>query len=223
MNIIHTKIFYSKVLAFARETIKASADRALADSTRSINEGSLGTIRYYLSDYQERKFDKKLITLEQAQAIALERMEKSVKEKTERVLAMLATASGSPELPAAIRIDIEWRKSHTWGMLPSAEVDAGGCHTADRLTSGCGFDKESTVTAKCFNANPAFARVVAICAYLDSLENTRTYGYYFDYCGARFEGAVGFDSHRSILERAGYALTGDFHSNIADCYRFSLK
>lgn len=220
---INTKTFYSKVLAFAKETINASADKSLAESTKSINEGSIGTIRYYLSDYQERKFDKKLITLEQSQAIALERMAKSVKEHTERTLAMLDTESGRPELPDAIRIDIEWRKSHTWGMLPSAEVEAGGCHTADRLTSGCGFDKESTVTAKCFNANPAFARVVAICAYLDSLDNTRTYGYYFDYCGARFEGAVGFNCHRNILERAGYALTGDFHSNSADGYRFSLK
>lgn len=219
----NTRTFYSKVLAFAKETINASADKSLAESTESINAGSLGTIRYYLSDYQERKLDRKLMTIGQAQAIALERMAKSVKEKTGRTLAMLDTESGRPELPDAIRIDIEWRKSHTWGMLPSADVEAGGCHTSARLSSGCGFDKESTVTANCFNANPAFARVVAVCAYLDSLESTRTYGYYFDYCGARFEGAVGFDSHRSILERAGYALTGNFHSNIADCYRFSLK
>ena len=220
---INTKTCYSKVLAYAKKTINATADKVLAYDTKSINEGSLGTIRYYLTDSQERKFDRKLLTLEQVQAIALEKMTAGLKENKEKLLAKLTTESGLPELPESIRIDIEWRKSRTWGMLPSADVWAGGCHTEARLSSGCGFDKESTVTANCFNANPAFARVVAVCAYLDSLENTKTYGYYFDYCGARFEGAVGFDCHRVILERAGYELTSQCHPTTADAYRFSLK
>lgn len=220
---INTKTFYKKVLAFARDNIRTSAARHIEMDTRAIREGSLGTIRYYLSDYQERKFDRKLITLEQAQEIALDRMAKSTGEKTGAILSKLETESGLPELPESIRIDIEWRKSRTWGMLPSADVWAGGCHTEARLTSGCGFDKESTVTANCFNGNPAFARIVAICAYLDSLDDAKTYGYYFDFRGARFEGAVGFDSHRAIIERAGYELTGQFHPSTADGYRFRLK
>lgn len=220
---INTKTFYKKVLAFAKSTIKSTADSHIEMDTKAIREGSLGTIRYYLSDYQERKFNRNLITLEQAQEIALDRMNKSTKDRTDALLAKLETASGLPELPESIRIDIEWRKSRTWGMLPSADVWAGGCHTEARLTGGCGFDKESTVTADCFNDNPAFARIVAICAYLDSLDNAKTYGYYFDYCGARFEGAVGFDCHRTIIERAGYELTGQFHPSTADGYRFRLK
>ena len=211
---INTKTFYKKVLAFAKSTIKSTADSHIEMDTKAIREGSLGTIRYSLSDYQERKFNRKLITLEQAQEIALDRMNKSTKDRTDALLAKLETASGLPELPESIRIDIEWRKSRTWGMLPSADVWAGGCHTEARLTGGCGFDKESTVTADCFNDNPAFARIS---------DNAKTYGYYFDYCGARFEGAVGFDCHRTIIERAGYELTGQFHPSTADGYRFRLK
>ena len=218
-----TKTFYSRVLAFAKKTIKESADKEIASSTESINQGGLGTIRYYLDRKSERKLDKGEITLDQAKAIAIERMANQVKAASEKTLAKLSTASGTLELPEAIRIDIEWRKTRMWGNCPTAEVWAGGCYTTSKLSSGYGFDKESTVTANCFNDNPAFARIVAACAYLDSIEGTRTYGYYFSHNGAIFEGAVGFNCHQGIIERAGYELTGAFHPDTADGYRFKLK
>ena len=43
-------------------------------------------------------------------------------------------------------------------------------------------------------------------------KDTHTYGLYTSVGGFRFEGAVGFNCHRNIIERAGYRL-------VAECFR----
>lgn len=134
-------------------------------------------------------------------------------------------AAFAKELPKTIRIDVEWKKSATWGFNPKAEVWADG-YSASEFIGGCGYDKESTATARAFENNPVFARIVATCAWLDEKETKatgeqkHTYGYYSSYSGFRFEGAVGFNCHRNIIERAGYRLVAEFHPKAADGYRF---
>src|SRR3990167_10797250 len=56
----------------------------------------------------------------------------------------------------SITINIEWKKSRVWGNNPCAYADVcykDGSHTRskDYRASGCGYDKESTVIAECFN------------------------------------------------------------------------
>jgi hypothetical protein len=56
-----------------------------------------------------------------------------------------------------LKITIEWRKSRTWGMNPSAEAEVafkdGTFERRNGYTaSGCGYDKESTVIAEIFNS-----------------------------------------------------------------------
>ena len=56
----------------------------------------------------------------------------------------------------SLTINIEWRKSRTWGNNPTAyaEVhfkDGSFERSRDYKASGCGYDKESTVIAECFN------------------------------------------------------------------------
>lgn len=56
----------------------------------------------------------------------------------------------------SIKINIEWKKSFTWGSNPHAECwvsyKDGTCDYFSGYTaSGCGYDKESTVIAEIFN------------------------------------------------------------------------
>ena len=56
----------------------------------------------------------------------------------------------------SLTINIEWKKSRTWGHCPAAYAEVhfqDGSFTRSRVyrASGCGYDKESTVIAECFN------------------------------------------------------------------------
>lgn len=51
---------------------------------------------------------------------------------------------------------IEWKRSQTWGYNPALEAEIrfkDGSYERSRIyrASGCGYDKESTVIAECFN------------------------------------------------------------------------
>lgn len=129
------------------------------------------------------------------------------------------------ELPREIRVEVNWKKSRTWGSNPTAEVWADG-YTSYGPVGGCGYDKESTATAHAFNDNPVFARIVATCAWLDMKESEATgrhgttYGYLVDCAGFRFEVSVGYSCHRNIIERAGYRTVAEFHPKMADGYTY---
>lgn len=142
----------------------------------------------------------------------------------EKAIANLSTAF-SKELPREIRVEVNWKKSSTWGSNPTAEVWADG-YTSYGPVGGCGYDKESTATAHAFNDNPVFARIVATCAWLDMKESEatgrhgRTYGYRVGYTGFIFDGGVGYSCHRQIIERAGYRTVAEFHPKMADGYTY---
>ena len=130
------------------------------------------------------------------------------------------------ELPREIRVEVNWKKSRTWGSNPTAEVWADGYNTSYGPVGGCGYDKESTATAHAFNDNPVFARIVATCAWLDMKaseatgRHVTTYGYTVGYTGFKFDGGVGYSCHRNIIERAGYRTVAEFHPKMADGYTY---
>ena len=55
----------------------------------------------------------------------------------------------------SMTINIEWKKSKTWGSNPHATAHVlhiDGTHSVGKYTcSGCGYDKESTVISRAFN------------------------------------------------------------------------
>ena len=135
------------------------------------------------------------------------------------------TDAFSRNLPATIRVEVNWKKSRMWGSNPTAEVWADG-YTSSPSIGGCGFDKESTATATAFKENIVFDRIVATCAWLDMKESkatgseSKTYGYHVGYTGFRFDDAVGYECHNRIIKRAGYRSTGEFHPKMADGYHY---
>lgn len=134
-------------------------------------------------------------------------------------------AAFSIPMPDSIRVDEEWKKSRTWGNCPTVEVWMGGEY-AKGHASGCGYDKESAAAAMACNEILASVRIIATCAYIDMLEsratgeNCKTYGYNFNIYHLSFEGGVGYNCHKTIICRAGYELTSEFHPRAADGWRY---
>jgi len=195
----------------------------IEDTSKRFAARSDEEIRAALGKRDQKKLADGKLTIEDARDILVQKDCKGDIADNEKAIADIRAAFAK-ELPKTIRIDVEWKKSATWGFNPKAEVWADG-YTASGFIGGCGYDKESTATARAFADNPVFARIAATCAWLDEKEteagkDTSTYGWYCSYAGFRFEGAVGFSCHRNIIERAGYRLVAEFHPKAADGYRF---
>ena len=136
----------------------------------------------------------------------------------------LLRAAGGP-LPDSIEVNVQWKRSRTWGMNPHVDVTAraaGVTESAAGKASGCGYDKESTAVAEAFNQCPMLARLVLECAFSD-YGGSRTNGYRFDSTGAAFEGGMGMNVIVNICGKAGVKLTHHLSGKTYDTYIFDRK
>lgn len=104
-------------------------------------------------------------------------------------------------------INIEWKKSRTWGNCPKASanityVDGYG-HSEEHRASGCGYDKKSTVIAAVFNECLKY-KLWEITAD-DKLDRKKVpYGIRLDdEYNHRFEGGVGTSCYYEIVKFLG--------------------
>jgi hypothetical protein len=128
------------------------------------------------------------------------------------------------ELPTNIRIDVSWKKSQTWGANPTAEVWTDEYLGLSRSVGGCGYDKESTATAQCFNDDLGILKIALISLY--KKEHSKKYlgsgyGATIYLWGVSFSAGVGFSCHRSIIENSGlYKLTAQNSGKMFNTYNF---
>jgi hypothetical protein len=122
-----------------------------------------------------------------------------------------------------LEIEIEWRKSNTWGFCPVASMrwkDANGWHYEERAAyaSGCGYDKESTVVAKCCNK--------VLSGMLWRKKNTRKnipYGISLaNTFFPRFDGGVGMSCYYRIASFLGGKLEHVASGKTYDKYIFTF-
>lgn len=127
-------------------------------------------------------------------------------------------------IPNFISVSVEWFKSRTWGANPQAEVITGENYHISRKVGGCGYDKESTATAECFNNDLGILKIALISLY--KKEHSKKYlgsgyGAKIDCWGVSFSGGVGINCHRSIIECSGlYILTAQNSGKMFDSYNF---
>lgn len=123
-----------------------------------------------------------------------------------------------------LEIDIEWKKSQTWGNCPRAsvrwETADGEWHYDDNMAyaSGCGYDKESTVVAACCNR--------ILCGMLWRKRNTKKevpYGVKLNLWFPYFEGGVGMSCYYRIAEFLGGKLENVDSGKNYDKYVFTFK
>ena len=213
-------------------TILAWAVKAIRDELKKAQKRNAEYVGKLTDEDVKRSFGKRELNKLEAGKTTIAELRKTriAKENendakdAENAIKRLTDAF-SRNLPATIRVEVNWKKSRMWGSNPTAEVWADG-YTSSPSIGGCGFDKESTATATAFKENIVFDRIVATCAWLDMKESKatgrdeKTYGYHVGYTGFRFDDAVGYECHNRIIKRAGYRSTGEFHPKMADGYHY---
>ncbi len=160
-------------------------------------------------------------TAKQAAEVAAHRAQKPVKSMT---------------------INIEWKKSRTWGSCPTAYADVSfhdGTYTRSRdyRASGCGYDKESTVIAEAFNEFLRYKLYERrkLKSRINSEEVNHPYGvYYYDgkepkadergyISKPSYNGGVGTSCYYKIAEFIGGTFERVASGKTFDAYRYTDK
>lgn len=125
-----------------------------------------------------------------------------------------------------ITINIEWKRSATWGMNPHATAnvkyaDGSYQNVGGYTCRGCGYDKESTIIANIFND-------VLKYRLWDMQDNNQTentpYGIYWDNeFSPRFDKGIGVSCYYKISTFIGGKLERIASSKSFDCYKFTMN
>ncbi len=121
------------------------------------------------------------------------------------------------EYPEKITITVEWKRSRSWGLNPTATVSAGSCITTGSAT-GCGYDKESAAVASAMNKNYSILKV-----WYEHAER----GGQFEYSvsGAdrsmlpHMDGGCGMSAVTNVFKKLGFRCEEE-HGNVFDMYIF---
>lgn len=148
---------------------------------------------------------------------------KKTSEATKRKIEKICIAN----IPDFISVSVEWYKSATCGANPQAEVRTGENYNVSRKVGGCGYDKESTATAECFNRDLGILKIALVSLYKN--EHSKKYlgsgyGARIDLWGVSFSGGVDFNCHESIITNSGYyKVTERTSGKMFNTYYFERK
>lgn len=132
---------------------------------------------------------------------------RGVENALSRINSEMETEINKP-LPIRIELDVNWKRSQTWGHNPSVDMrweDASGeWHYEERAgyASGCGYDKHSSAVAMALNKFINLRYSVRNKNFKKS-----PYGIYkseYSYC--YFEGGVGMSCYPRIMDWLGYDM-----------------
>lgn len=135
-----------------------------------------------------------------------------------RYLEKIERAEAAPDIVYA-HINVDWKKSATWGSNPSAEIVAQNRRTA-ATASGCGYDKESAAIASAANANSEIMRIL-----YKHAENGGTFPYSVHVWAGlpTFDGGCGVSCFRNVFDACGYTWIDVAHGKTYDVYRLEVK
>ena len=210
-------MFNELKIAYIREN-----NEQLRKTIEAIKEGNTATLRYYLTKLRIEQLEKEVITIEEAQSIAIKRAVKKSKENENKKLKFIEEVGQAEEIET-ITINVEWTKNRTWGMNPTAYVYTQYTGRTTGTASGCGYDKESTAIAEAFNKNKNILKIIYNIKN-EALKNDANissrdaigYGSGY-YAVPYFEGGVGTNCFLSIFKGAGYEIN-EVHGKISDSY-----
>jgi len=158
------------------------------------------------------------LTEEQKQANKLARQK--AKKETEELAKIEREKNQKPI--KEITINIEWKKSRTWGHNPHCEArihfqDGSWERSPVYTASGCGYDKESTVIANVFNAYLKYK------LYNEDLEKNehKPYGFYCTKDWKSYNGGVGTSCYYRIAEAIGGKFEHVASGKTFDVYKYT--
>lgn len=188
-------------------------------------------IRRYITETRWNQYMDGTITREAAVEYAIKRMTRQLEKETAEKIAHLNAAAAAPDINY-ISVSVEWSR----GYNPTCEVrtNAGITHGH---AGGWGYDKESAAVGTAFNSSDAIMKILytlkenalaaggndyskSACTHVD---NRNIIGYGSGYSVIPyFEGGVGVSCFWSILEKAGFKVTGT-HGKYYDSYTLTRE
>ena len=164
----------------------------------------------------DRLFNKKKENLmEWTNTKILRELKKRMKVEDEKELQQAEKKIKSIKAVEVGKIDItckiEWYYNRTWGNCPKGEYWGGNGYQYIGGITGCGYDKQSTWTAKAFNKD------VILKSYIykycekhninkDNIRKKLGYGLSMWNGMPEFDGGVGLSSHINILKNLGFRV-----------------
>lgn len=174
-------------------------------------------------------------SLEALKAYLISRKEKATYKAIERQVSKINAIANAGELLEA-RIEIEWKRSQTWGANPKAVCwasfrDKDGNRDSIRVesgtVSGCGYDKQSTAVAECLNQIKEVLKPLYLIKN-DNPTNTNNNHELLGY-GAGYgilpniEGGVGVSCYPSIFDKIGFEFKTVASGKSYDVYTITPK
>ena len=184
-------------------------------------------IKQHATEATVKAYQSGKITRAQAIDKATARALKENEKRKRANLDKLTEAENAPDIKN-IDIQIEWKKSSTWGANPFCECWGGGYYTTG-CASGCGYDKRTAATAAAFNENPAIMKTLYAAEEKRlSKRNKPTRRDFIGYGSGygilpEFEGGVGITSHGRIFENIGFTFHQSADTRTVDAYTITRK
>lgn len=224
------------------EQVKEDAEKRKRETAEIIEKGYLST---WSTEHHEQndnglkrestatrweQYTSGKITRAEAVELATKRAYKTIDKQTAEKLAKLERVANAPDLEY-ISICVEWKRSTTWGMNPTAYVNTNSERTSGHA-SGCGYDKESVAIAQALNQCDSVLK--ALYSFKEKQmregqndhsrtactghDNRHIIGYGAGYATIPyFEGGVGASCFWAILKKFGYK-TIEHHGKHSDFY-----
>lgn len=169
------------------------------------------------------------ITREKAVQLATARRWRELDKDHAKDLAKLDAAEAAPDVKSVV-VEVEWKRSRTWGYNPHASVVINKQNRYFGSASGCGYDKRTAAVASALNQSAVIARMLyqakekALADGYDP-EKWKNHGpetnsgciHYGAGYGTLpyFEGGVGMSSFEGVFNACGLKLT---HCNTSGKY-----
>lgn len=156
-------------------------------------------------------------------------LKKQSEKRTEEQFIDLKAVEEAKPFSSRLVVTIEYKKSRMWGMNPTSSTNFG--FTSESV-GGCGYDKQSTALAYALNSHLPLLKLLY--AKKNRLlkehenkdkvkDNNSLLGYGSGYnILPKFEGGVGFESHRSIIEGSHLAFESVTQAKTTDVFIISL-
>ena len=176
-----------------------------AETTARIITGEISLDGWYIRELLTKREQNK--EPKEKKRIAIQKLKEQTRKQIE-TFNKEADAIAEAPTSRVITINIDWKKSRTWGANPFAEVWSGGEYTTGRA-SGCGYDKRSAAVAQAFNQNRSILKIIYILFEKGLRKNKggtlrELVGYGSGYSARPlFDGGVGYGCYQSIFNKAG--------------------
>lgn len=155
-------------------------------------------------------YQEKNITLQELKKAMIKKALKEIEKRQTEKIAKLQKVESHERIKHGV-INIYTNYSRTWGYSPKGEYKNGFFYKEFGSVGGCGYDKNSTLSAAMLNNDFNFLKYLY--EYIEkhninkkNISKKLGYGIRLSYGLPYFEGGVGLECHINILKKLGFKV-----------------